>query len=119
MESRGEELARLAERVEKLAEELKLLSLNLTVANAKLRVKDTAFQAVNASMNEMLDNASIVYDEAALALKKARGADVESTKMERKPVELDAYLDRISGIAEYIIRTVVALKQGRGVDQRL
>ncbi|MCK4856983.1 MAG: hypothetical protein KAT58_03345 [candidate division Zixibacteria bacterium] len=118
MTTKEEEMKRLTGEVENLAEELKLLSLNLTVANAKLRVKDSAFQAVSSSMGELLDNASTVYDEATAVVKQARGEMVAGGDQGMIPRELDAALDRIKSTAEYIIRTVVATKQGRGVDKQ-
>lgn len=119
MEAHLEELGKEVERVEALAEELKMLSLNLTVANAKLRVRDSAFYTVNASMNEMLDLASTAHDEATHAVRRARGEKLDSCEIEKRPMEIDALLDKIKSLAEYIIRTVVTLKRGPGVDQRL
>ena len=119
MDTHLKKLSREVERVEALAEELKMLSLNLTVANAKLRVRDSAFHTVNASMNEMLDLASFAHDEAAFAARKARGGELDGSDIERKPLELDPLLNKIRTLAEYIIRTVVTIKRGPGVDQKL
>jgi hypothetical protein len=119
MEAHLKKLSREVERVVALAEELKMLSLNLTVANAKLRVRDSAFHTVNASMSEMLDLASFAHDEAAFAIKKARGCKLDGSELERMPLDLDAVLDKISTLAEYIIRTVITMKRGPGVDQKL
>ncbi len=119
MEAHLEKLSREVERVEALAEELKMLSLNLTVANAKLRVRDSAFHTVNASMNEMLDLASAAHDAAAHAVRKARGEKLDDGEIEKMPIELDALLDKIKALAEDIIKTVVAMKRGPGVDYRL
>ena len=90
----------------------------MTVANAKVRTKDSAFQAVSSSMGELLDDASAAYNESSSMLKKCRGQQDSDRNMDVKPKELDVYLDRIKNGAEYIIRTVVAIKQGRGVDQK-
>jgi hypothetical protein len=117
--AREQEMTKLIKRVERLADELRLSSLNLRVANAKLRCRDSAFRAVNRDVNELLDSAAAAQAATATVLERSKVEQVGERDKYAKPAELDVYLHRIKELAERIVQTVVAIKQGRRVDHNI
>ncbi len=115
---RENELSTLIERVTLLADEIKLVNLNLTVANARLRLTDSAFQAVGGSFRQLIDTATDAHEAAELALKRARGTTLSDEEKHKIQRELDSNLERIQQAAESIINTVLAIKKGQRLDRR-
>ena len=113
MSDHYEEIKHLAELISEMIDEIKILNLNLTVANAKLRMTDPAFEVVGRSFNELVDTAAVSSEEASIALKKLRGDKLSDEEARFVPKSLDTHLDKIEKSAEYLIRTVTALKKNQ------
>jgi len=114
-----DDFTKLVDHVAELVDEIKLMSLNLTIAHAKLRLSDSAFQAVGRNFQQLLDSAAAGVEEAAVTLKKSRGENLTDDETFIGQTELESSLDRVKGEAEHIIQTVLAIKKTQKINRQV
>lgn len=119
MSDHRDELVKLVDHVAEMVDEIKLMSLNLTIANTKLRLNDSAFQAVGRNFQQLLDTATASVEEASIALKNVRGQKLTDDEKLGDRTELDSSLEKIRKEAEHIIQTVLAIKKSQRINRQV
>src|SRR5512140_3721019 len=109
MNESHDDFLKLVDHVAELVDEIKLMSLNLTIAHARLRLNDSAFQAVGRNFQQLLDTAAAGVEEAAVTLKRARGEKLTDDEQTESHSDLEANLNKIKAEAEQIINTVMLI----------
>jgi hypothetical protein len=81
------------------------------------KINDSAFGAVGSSFNTLIDTANDSYEEAEVALKKARGEKLSDDEKKYLQKDLAANLDKLQHAAEHIIHTVTMIKKSQRINK--